>query len=211
MLKRELLKLIENIEEEGSIDEVLTQSDFAKSLTSLDSFKKLVSENSDFKSYLDSEKDKHYSKALETWKTNNLGKLVEAELLKHNPKLSPEQLKIQELEKKFADMEKAKARAEMNAKFKDVLGEKKIPSKMIEFLLADDEDVTNANITLFEESMKSYIDEGVKVRLGESNYTPPQGGQPTGVTKEQFSKMGYKERVELKTNDPETYHNLINE
>lgn len=211
MLKSELLKLIENIEDEGSIDEVLTQSDFAKSLTSLDSFKKLVSENSDFKSYLDSEKDKHYSKALETWKTNNLGKLVEAELLKHNPKLTPEQLKIQELEKKFADMEKAKARAEMVAKFKDVLTEKKIPSKMVDFLLADDEDVTNANITLFEESMKSFIDEGVKVRLGGSSYTPPAGGQPTGITKEQFSKMGYKERVELMNSDPETYQNLINE
>lgn len=157
MKKSELLKLIESIE--GDIDLV---------------------EVKEFKSWLDSEKDKHSSKstntALDNFKKNDMQKLIDAEILKRNPSKTPEQIKIEELESKFREMEKAKSRAEMTAKFKDTLTEKNIPSKMIDFLLADDEDVTNANISLFEENMKSYIDKQVENRITDTSYTPPTGG-----------------------------------
>ena len=153
MNKRELLELISNLNDDDKIDEIVGSAE-------------------GLKGYMDSIKDKHYSKALETWKANNLNKLVEAEMLKRNPKLTPEQIKIQELEKKFADMEKAKAKAEMTIKFKDILAEKKIPQQMVNFLLADDEEITNANITLFEESMKSYINSNVEDRMKQGSHIP---------------------------------------
>lgn len=185
MKKSELMELIKNVENEGSIDGVLLKTDLYKSSTSLDNFKKLIDSDKDFKAFMDSEKDKHYSKALDTWKTNNLSKLVEAELLKKNPKLTEEQIRLQELEEKFEKLQKEKVKAEMTSKFKDVLIEKKIPSKMIDFLLASDEDVTNANISLFEESMKTYIEDGVKARIGESSYTPPKSKPKGKITWEQ--------------------------
>lgn len=138
-----------------------------------------ISEIKEVKSWLDSEKDKHSQKsiktALENFKKNDMQKLIDAELLKRNPAKTPEQLKIEELEAKFAAIEKEKNRAEMTAKFKDTLVEKNIPSKMIDFLLADDEEITNANISLFEESMKSYIDKQVEDRVSNTSYTPPNG------------------------------------
>lgn len=158
----------------GESDEVKSYLQGFKSLD-LDGVKSFLESNEDGKGYLQSFTDGKVTKGIETFKQNNLQKLVEAEMLKKNPKLTPEQLRIQELESKFADMEKAKSRAEMSNKFKDVLGDKKIPSSLTNFLLADDEDVTNANITLFEDSMKSYIDAMVEDRIKQGSYTPPKG------------------------------------
>ena len=84
MNKTELLKLIENIGDEDSVDETLSQSDFAKSLTSgsltLNAFKDKLTDP-EFKSFLDSTKDTHFNTALETWKANNLQKIIDAEML----------------------------------------------------------------------------------------------------------------------------------
>ena len=68
----------------------------------------------------------------------------------------------------------------MISKYKDVLTEKKIPSNMIDFLLAQDDETTGANIELFENSMKQYIETGIKAKLGDSEYTPPTGGGNVG-------------------------------
>ena len=105
MNKKELLKVIESIDDEGSVDEVLSGSDFAKSLLqsglTLNAFKEKLKEP-EFKSYLDSVKDKHFDKALETWKSNNLQTIINDEVLKATgKKKTPEQLKIEELEKNF--------------------------------------------------------------------------------------------------------------
>lgn len=156
MKKSQILELLDSVEEDIEISEI-----------------------KEVKSWLDSEKDKHSQKsiktALDNFKKNDMQKLIEAEILKRNPSKTPEQLKIEELENKFKEMEKAKSKAEMIAKFKDTLTEKNIPSKMIDFLLADDEEVTNANISIFEESMKTYIDKKVEDRVSNTNYTPPSG------------------------------------
>ena len=54
------------------------------------------------------------------------------------------------------------------------------------FLLAEDDETTGANIELFENSMKQYIETGIKAKLGDSEYTPPTGGGNVGrVTWEQ--------------------------
>lgn len=167
-----LQQVQEFITTNGENQEVQSYLNGFRKEPSLDDFKSKAESDENFKSYINSLKDSHFSRSLETWKANNLNKLVEAEMLKKNPKLTPEQLEIQDLKQKFADMEKAKARAEQMAKYKDVLSEKKIPSKMVDFLLNDDETVTEANISLFEESMKSYIDEAIKAKFDGNVHIP---------------------------------------
>ncbi|MDY4404736.1 phage scaffolding protein [Blautia sp.] len=44
-----------------------------------------------------------------------------------------------------------------------------------------------------------------------NNPTGPTNGPIIGITKEQFSKMGYKERLELKQKDPNKYNELKGE
>ena len=72
MKKKDLLELLVDIEEDGIVDEILQGTDLYKSRLSLDSFKDLVATDKEFKSFLDSEKDKHADKVLKTFKANNL-------------------------------------------------------------------------------------------------------------------------------------------
>lgn len=175
MTKKEILELISQLNENDDVDSIVSPK-----FLNLDTLKADLNSNNDIKSWFDSERDVHSQKAintaLENFKNKDMQKLIEAEILKRNPQKTPEQIKLEELEKKFEASERAKSYAEMKAKFKDILNEKKIPGKLVDFLLADNEDSTNANITLFEDSMKSYVDDKVSERI--SSAKDPQPGNP---------------------------------
>ncbi|HEY5524847.1 MAG TPA: DUF4355 domain-containing protein [Clostridium sp.] len=159
----------------------------------LDGAKNFLESNEEGKSYFDT----RVGKGIETFKTNNLQKLIDAEMLKKNPALTPEQLQIQELKQKFADMEKSKTKVEQMSKYKDILQQKKIPSNMVDFLLNDDEETTNANIAIFEDSMKSYIEEAIKAKFGSNQHTPSDATAPITekLTDEQINKMSQEQLV----------------
>ncbi len=176
MIKKDLLKLIENIEDEGSVNEVLSQSDFAKSLLSsgltLDAFKEKENDT-EFRSYLDSIKDTHFTKALETWKANNLNKMIEAELLKRNPSKTPEQLKLEEMEQRLNESEKQRKLSDQKSRIKSDESYKGIDSKIIDLLVNEDEEITKANLALYVEGNKPFIQSEIEKRLKDNQYTPP--------------------------------------
>lgn len=193
MLKKDLLKLIENIEDEASVDEVLSKSDFAKSLLqsglTLNAFKEKMNEP-EFKSYLDSIKDKHFEKALETWKSNNLQTIINDEVLKATgKKKTPEQLKIEELEKRMLESEAKAKKAERIAKYKDVLAEKKIPMEMIEYFLTDDEETTMSRIDNFKTFVDDIVNTSVKEKIASGSYTPPGENGSGDFTVDDIAKM----------------------
>lgn len=194
MKKKELLKLIENIDDEGSIDEVLSKSDFAKSLLqsglTLNAFKEKIKTDKEFKSFMDSENDKHHSKALETWKSNNLQTLINDEVLKATgKKKTPEQLKIEELEKNFNEQKAKAERAEKIAKYKDVLAEKKIPGEMIDYFLTDDDETTNTRIDNFATYVEGMVNSSVKEKMANGSYTPPGENGAGDLTVDDITKM----------------------
>lgn len=193
MNKKELLKLIESIDDEGSVDEVLSESDFAKSLLqsglTLNAFKEKLKEP-EFKSYLDSVKDKHFDKALETWKSNNLQTIINDEVLKATgKKKTPEQLKIEELEKNFNEQKAKAERAEKIAKYKDVLAEKKIPGEMIDYFLTDDDETTNTRIDNFATYVEGMVNSSVKEKMANGSYTPPGENGAGDLTVDDIAKM----------------------
>lgn len=193
MLKKDLLKLIENIEDEASVDEVLSKSDFAKSLLqsglTLNAFKEKMNEP-EFKSFLDSIKDKHFEKALETWKSNNLQIIINDEVLKATgKKKTPEQLKIEELEKKMLESEAKAKKAERIAKYKDVLAEKKIPMEMIEYFLTDDDETTMTRIDNFKTFVDDIVNTSVKEKIASGSYTPPGENGSGDFTVDDIAKM----------------------
>lgn len=193
MLKSELLEILKDIDDSADIDEVVSGN-----YLSLDNFKAKLNEP-DFKSFMDSEKDKHSSKAiataLENFKAKDMKKLIDAEVLKRTgDNETPEQKQIRELKEQFETLQKEKKHAEMVSKYKDVLNEKRIPSQLVDFLLADDEDITNANIDLFENSMKSFIDAKVEERMKDTSYTPPRDkGDNKKLSNEELKSMNFNE------------------
>ncbi|WP_368235974.1 DUF4355 domain-containing protein [Clostridium perfringens] len=173
MLKKELLELINEVEEDSEIDEIILNNGFAKPLD-VNGFNELLASNKDIQSLVDGK----VTKGIESFKKKSMPKLVEAEVLKRTGETeTPEAKAIRELQQKLDAMEKEKARAEMVAKFKDTLIDKKIPSKLIDFVLGDDEETTTANIELFEDSMRTYINSQVSEKLN-NGYKPPIEATP---------------------------------
>ena len=102
MLKKELLKLIENAGDDENIDSLLENSDLAKLLQAsgltLEAFKEKMKTDKEFKAFIDSENDKYHSKALKTWRENNLEKELEPFIKEKYPDLvtDPVQKKVLE-------------------------------------------------------------------------------------------------------------------
>lgn len=193
MLKSELLEMLKDIDDSADIDEVVSGN-----YLSLDNFKAKLNEP-DFKSFMDSEKDKHSSKAiataLENFKAKDMKKLIDAEVLRRTgDNETPEQKQIRELKEQFETLQREKKHAEMVSKYKDVLNEKRIPSQLVDFLLSDDDQVTNANIDLFENSMKTFIDAKVEERMKDTSYTPPRDkGDNKKLSNEELKSMNFNE------------------
>lgn len=194
MKKNELVALLQNLSEDDSIDEILKGNEtliklFEKKLT-LDDVKNFIDTNDDGKQYLQSYGDKRVTEGINTWKEKNLQTIINDEVLKATgKKKTPEQIKIEELEKQFKE-QKAKAdRAENIAKYKDVLSEKNIPMEMIDYFLTDNDETTNKRIDNFTTYVNSMVDDIVKEKLADATYVPP-GENGTGeLTAEDLAKM----------------------
>lgn len=126
-------------------------------------------------SYLDSQEgvkllqprlDSHFSKGLQTWKDNNLTKLIDEEVAKRNPGETPEQKEIRELK---AQLEQDKAErlkeklTNVAMKKADELG---LPLDLVQHFIGADEDSTNSNLenfnSAFQTAIKTQVDSKFK-------------------------------------------------
>lgn len=186
MKKSELMALINELQDDNDIDEVVLSNGFAKPITDVEGLNSLLTGNKEFQGLF----DKKVTAGIDNFKKNGMQKLIEAEVIKRTGKNeTPEQKEIRELKERLDRADKEKSKAERIAKFKDVATEKKIPSKLLDYLLTEDDDTTTANLDLFQNSMKEYIESEVKGRLKGGEYTPPAGGGNVGkITWEEVQK-----------------------
>ncbi|WP_191556607.1 DUF4355 domain-containing protein [Metabacillus idriensis] len=172
----------------------------------LDAVKKFLSDNKDqdavkaylgelsavsadkVKGFLDTEEgkkivqpklDAHFTKSLETWKTNNLETLINDEVNKRNPGKSPEQIKIEELTKKIEDAEKARNREALVNKALKVAKEKNLPDGVIDFFIGENEEGTIANLTKLEEEYTKAVQAAVDIKFKENGRIVTTGGGGT--------------------------------
>lgn len=159
--------------------------------------------------------DRRVSKAIETavsnaqekWKAITDDKLSEAEKLAKMTKEEKTHYLQQKHEKELADREAAITKRELMAEAKNTLAEKKLPSSLAEILNYADAESCNKSIAAVEKAFQSAVQAAVEEKLkgGEPQKKAPQGN---AVTKDQLSKMGYAERLKLKTEQPELYRQL---
>lgn len=134
----------------------------------VDGVQKFLRESADGKSWLDSEKDKHSGKSLETWKANNLQKLIDDEVAKRNPAKTPEQIELEKLRKEIEDERKARNRETLVNKALKVAKEKNLPDGIIDFFIAEDEDGTTANLSKLEEEYNKAVQAAVDAKFKEN-------------------------------------------
>ena len=147
---------------------------YLKGLTSVDGVQEFLTKNEEGRKWLDSERDKHLAKGLDTWKNNNLQKEIDKKILELYPEETPEKKQLRELNVKIEKMESEKQREVLKNKALTIAAEKKLPiNKVIDLLIAEDEESTVSNIGKFEEIFGSSVQAAVEERLKGSGYTPP--------------------------------------
>ena len=164
---------------------------------------------------LQAETDRKVSKALETakakWQEEFQTKLAEE-------KNQAEKLaKMSESERLQAEFDKQKQafeterqqflREKLELQTVKELSTLGLPTDFSTFVMADDAETIKTNISILKEQFEMAIEKAVEEKLkGHTPKTATQTG--TTVTKEQFKKMGYKEKMQIFNTDPELYNQL---
>lgn len=201
MKKSELLKLIETIADDGDINEVILGADEFKGLgkvdlskLSTDEFKNLLTTNEAIKGYMTSRDDSIRSSAVETFKSGKMKELIDKAVEEaKNGKKTPEQERIEELEKQFAESQAQIQKQNTINKYTGVLKEKGLPIELVDFVYGDGkEENIDKNIETLGTVFTSAIDSGVKSKLGTSSYVPPNDDATNALDAQIASAMGVK-------------------
>lgn len=201
MKKSELLKLIETIADDGDINEVILGADEFKGLGKVDlsklttdEFKNLLTTNEAIKGYMTSHDDSIRSSAVETFKSGKMKELIDKAVEEaKNGKKTPEQERIEELEKQFAESQAQIQRQNTINKYTGVLKEKGLPTELVDFVYGDGKEETiDKNIETLGTVFTSAIDSGVKSKLGTSSYVPPNDDTTNALDAQIASAMGVK-------------------
>lgn len=189
MLKKELLKLIENAGDDENIDSLLENSDLAKSLQAsgltLEAFKEKMKTDKEFKAFIDSENDKYHAKALKTWRENNLEKELEPFIKEKYPELvtDPVQKKVLELEKELEKERQANARKDLLNQAIKYAADKKLPASVVEKCLGEDFDKTKEVIDTIADDWSKGLEAIATEKMKQSSYIPGKGsdGKPMSI------------------------------
>ena len=133
-------------------------------------------ETAEGKSWLDSVKDKHLQKGLETWKANNLETLLEAEVKKLFPEKDPKEIEVEKLKSEITTMKTEKQREALQNKAMRLAGEKGLPLELVSFFVGESEEATQQNLGKLEETFASAVQKSLETRLKTDSYTPPASG-----------------------------------
>ena len=215
MLKSELLEKLKDIADDADINEtILKMDDFAKSSKidvtkmTIDDYKNMLANNDIIKAYYQSSFDSAVGKAVtnhdEKFKKEKLPKLIdEAVKAKTSEGLTPEHKQLRELQEQLEQMKLEKAKAELLEANRNKLKGQGLDTSLAKYINSDDD------IAFFKDLISNSVQAGIKEKLGNSNYKPPaSSGDVNAITKEQFNKMNYTEKLKLYNTNKELYDEL---
>lgn len=145
--------------------------------------------------------------AQEKWKLLTDDKVSEAEKLAKMNQEEKDRYMQKKKERELADREAKITKRELMAEAKNTLAEKKLPVSLAEVLNYADAETCNKSIAAVEKAFQEAVQAAVQERL-KGGRPPKKAPEDQAVTKEQYSKMGYAERLKLKTEHPELYKQL---
>lgn len=125
-------------------------------------------------SYLDSQEgakllqprlDSHFSKGLQTWKDNNLSKLIDEEVSKRNPGETPEQKEIRELKAQLESDRLEREREKLTNLAMKKANDLGLPLDFVNHLIGNDENETNTNLESFNELFQNAVQSQVDAKF----------------------------------------------
>ena len=171
----EAMKGFENTEEYKNYIAGLITDDRVKEYLATEAGKKLIQPDL----------DKYLTKGLETWKTNNLTSLLDAEIKKRFPETDPKDTELANMKAQIAEIQQEAQRKELIIKAQAKATADKLPVELISHFIGKDEDETNKNIDNFKTAYLAAVSSAVDEKMKDGSYVPPEGkgGNIDGVTK----------------------------
>lgn len=158
-------------------NEVKTYLDSLKVAPTLEVFKGLTNTDPAYKSFMDSENDKHYTKAKATWDTNNLDRIYTERFLKENPTADPKDIQLKEMKNMIEQMKNDGTRKDLINKALKVAQEKEINPSILDYFVIDETN-TVKGLELLETIIKAGVAKGVEEKLKGKTPTGGTGGAP---------------------------------
>ncbi|MEK4378923.1 MULTISPECIES: DUF4355 domain-containing protein [Bacillus] len=123
--------------------------------------------------------DSHFTKGLDTWKSNNLDALVDAKVKELYPEETEEQKRIRKLEKELKDQKTAAQREKLLNKAVSYASEKQLPTDVVEFFIGEDEESTMKNLGAFEEKYNTALQKAIESKFQENGRDVQSGSNET--------------------------------
>lgn len=201
MKKIDLLNLLNEIADDGDINETLLGNEEFKAykdLTKLTADDISTILNGEIgKVYIQSHDDSVRSRAVETYKNGKGKEALEKARLegieegKNGKKKTPEMERIEQLEKQLAEANAQALKNSTNSAIGKILESKKLPSELIEFVYGDGkEDTYTKNIETIEKIINDATNTNVQAKLGQGAYVPPMDNQTSALDTQIAQAMG---------------------
>lgn len=152
----------------------------------------------DGKKWIGKHNDSFFTKGLESWKKNNLDKLISDAVAKANPQETPEQKQIRELTERLNKKESDEKRQVVKNHALTHANTKKLPIEILDFFLGEDEDTTTQNLIKLEEIFNKHIQTTVEERLKSGSYVPP--GDSGNKNEQELLKEQIRKSISTVTN-----------
>lgn len=165
---------------------------YLQGFLSVEGVQQFLQENKEAKGWLDSTVDKRTTKSLETWKTNHLEQLIDSEVKNRFPEKDAKDIELEKLKVEVEKMQREKQREVLTNQAMKVASDKKLPVKLVDYFIGDDEEGTNSNLEVLESVFQSSVQEIVEQRLKGDGYHPPQDHKGT-ITLESLNDMSQAE------------------
>lgn len=116
--------------------------------------------------------DSHFTKGLETWKAKTFPGVLEEEIKKRFPDETKEQKEMRQVKEELAAEKKERIRASLKATALSFMTTKALPVELVDFVIGDDEDKTNANLATIEKVWNSQVQALVEKKFKDGGFNP---------------------------------------
>lgn len=155
-----------------------------------------VEKEPDAKAWIDSVKDKHLQKGLETWKSNHLETIINDEIKKRFPEKSEQELEVERLKSEINKMKLEKEKETLTNKTMQIASERNLPIELAGFFIGENEESTLKNLTVLESAFQGSVQKALEERLKTDGYTPPKAG---GAVSQDLEKMSMNDYIKART------------
>jgi len=184
--------------------------DFANSFINYDAVDAYLNTD-EGKKVLQPRLDKNFTKGLETWRQNNLDKIVNERINEIHPAESPAEKQVRELTERLSRVESEKVREGIRATASQELAERGLPATFADMMVTDSMEATRHKINEFSAEFERILNGQVKERL-KTTGTDPQNGSKVetgGITKRDLVNMDYDKRNAFYEANPVLFEQIM--